>query len=178
MSLSKMIRISPKAKRITLQRFLLSKFCYFKEELELRDLCCLFENQLWLEKKCLVDEQFHQKFGKSLEDLSICLKEFNLKTGKSDRAIDQFSKRLIKELPSLILPKRNYKEAKKKCNGLFQLEASKSLGLLKKTVPPPSRIGIGYRDKGSAKDVAFDGSPSWQEVATHRGPIYHKGKRI
>lgn len=178
MSLTMMVRISPKAKRIHLQRFLLSKFCFFKEELELRDLCCLFENQLWLEKKCLSDDQFCQKFGKSLEDLSLCLKEFNLKTGTTDRAIDKFSKRLLKEVPSLILPKRNYKEAKRRNNGLFQLEVSKPQGRLKRDVPPPARIGKGYRDKGSAKDLALDGSPSWQEVATHRGPIYHKGKRI
>lgn len=34
------------------------------------------------------------------------------------------------------------------------------------TKSPPKRfIGVGYRDQGNARDVAFDGSPSWQEVA-------------
>lgn len=28
-----------------------------------------------------------------------------------------------------------------------------------------NRIGVGYRDKGTAKNTAWDGSPSWQEVA-------------
>lgn len=33
--------------------------------------------------------------------------------------------------------------------------------------PPPLRyIGVGYRDKGTAKDITIDGSPSWQEVAS------------
>jgi len=36
---------------------------------------------------------------------------------------------------------------------------------LKKRPRPPNRIGVGYRDHGTARDVAFDGSPSWQEVA-------------
>lgn len=178
MSLSQMVKISPKAKRIYLQRFLLSKFVYFKEELELRDICCLFENQLWLELKCQSDPEFLKKFGKSLEDLSIIMKEFNFKTGTTDRALDQFSKRLRDNLETLILPKRNYLGAKTHCNGLFQLKDSQSPGKPKKSVPPTARIGKGYRDKGSAKDLAFDGSPSWQEVATHRGPIYHKGKKI
>jgi hypothetical protein len=35
----------------------------------------------------------------------------------------------------------------------------------RKTSRPPNRIGVGYRDHGTARDVAFDGSPSWQEVA-------------
>ena len=173
-----MIRISPKAKRIYLQRFLLSKVVFFRKELELRDLCCIFENQLWLEMKCQSDPEFLNKFGKSLEDLSVILKEFNFKTGTTDRAIDKFAKRLQNNLPDLVLPKRNYLEAKKRCNGLFQLTDSQSAGKLKYTVPPTARIGKGYRDKGSAKDLSKDGSPSWQEVATHRGPIYHEGKRI
>lgn len=177
MSITQMVRISPKAKRIYLQRFLLSKFVYFRKELELRDLCTLFENQLWLESKCHFDPEFSQKFGKDLESLSIIMKEFNFKTGTTDRAIDKFAKRIQENLSHLILPKRNYLGARKQCNGLFQLKDSKPIGVAKKSVPPPARIGIGYRDKGSARDLAKDGSPSWQEVATHRGPIYHKGKR-
>lgn len=178
MSLAMMVRISPKAKRIYLQRFLLSKFVFFRKELELRDLCCLFENQLWLERKCLSDPDFNSKFGKSLEDLSILLKEINFKTGTTDRALDRFARRLRENLADLVLPKRNYKEASRRCNGLFTLVDSTPQGKAKKAVPPASRIGIGYRDKGSAKDIAKDGSPSWQEVATHRGPLYHNGKEI
>jgi len=36
---------------------------------------------------------------------------------------------------------------------------------LRKKSRPPNRIGVGYRDHGTARDVAYDGSPSWQEVA-------------
>jgi hypothetical protein len=175
--LAMMIRISPKVKRIYLQRFLLSKFVYFKEELRLKDLCCLFENQLWLEKKCQSDPEFRSKFGKDLESLSIILKEINFRTETTDRTIEKFARRLKENLSDFILPRRNYSEAKKKCNGSFQLKDSQSQGKLKRQLPPKSYIGIGYRDKGSAKNVAKDGSPSWQEVATHRGPIYHKGKK-
>lgn len=172
-----MVRISPKVKRIYLQRFLLSKFVYFKERLELRDLCCLFENQLWLEQKCLTDPDFSSKFGKDLETLSKILKEINFRTETTDRTITKFARRLKDSLPGLLLPRRNYLEAEKKCNGSFQLADAKPTGVSKKRIPPKAYIGIGYRDKGSAKNVAKDGSPSWQEVATHRGPIFHKGKR-
>lgn len=36
-------------------------------------------------------------------------------------------------------------------------------------IPRPASkrfIGVGYRDKGTAREVSYDGSPSWQEVAT------------
>jgi hypothetical protein len=177
-SLSQELRINPKAKRVYLHRFILCKFVFFREELDLRDLCLLFENQLWLEKKCQSDPEFLTKFGKPLEGLSDLMKKFNLKTGTTDRAIDRFANKVKINLPELVLPKRNYKQAFSKCNGLFTLQDSKRLGKPKNTVPQPVRLGKGYRDKGSARDLAKDGSPSWQEVATHRGPIYHKGKRI
>lgn len=172
MSLSQMVQISPKAKRVYLQRFLLTKFVYFRETVEMRDLCCLFENQLWLEQKCLTDVDFVKKFGRDLESLSIILKEINFRTETSTKAIDRFSEKIHKNLSSLYLPKRNYLAAFKLCNGLYQLKDSRTQGRLKKTIPPKSRIGIGYRDKGSARDLAYDGSPAWQEVAAHRGPIY------
>lgn len=175
---SQMVRISPKAKRVYLQRFLLSKFVYFQEELTLEDICCLFENQLWLEDKCLSDPEFASKFGQDLESLSVQMKQINFRKEITPKAIHQFSERIRNIIPDLILPRRNYSEAKRKCNGLFELKDSKSIGILTKLLPPKRYVGIGYRDKGSAKNKAEDGSPSWQEVATHRGPIYHKGKEI
>jgi hypothetical protein len=37
----------------------------------------------------------------------------------------------------------------------------------KQHLPPKRYIGVGYKDKGSRKNIAFDGSPSWQEVASN-----------
>jgi len=36
---------------------------------------------------------------------------------------------------------------------------------LRKPAPEPSRIGVGYRDKGTAQTPSTDGSPCWKEVA-------------
>lgn len=175
MNLSQVVKISPKAKRITLQRFLLSKVIYKKEEFSIRDLCCLFENQLWLEQKSLTDPDFQRNFGKDLESLSKILKEINFRIEFSEKALSRLSIRLKENLPEFYLPLRNLNTLEKVYNGLFQLKDSQSPGKLKKTIPPPVRIGKGYRDKGSAKDLAYDGSPGWQEVAASLGPIYHKG---
>jgi hypothetical protein len=171
-----MIRINPKIKRVFLQRYLVSKFCYRLEESTLGDLCCLFENQLWLEKKCLLDHQFATKFGKSLEDLSVIMKQINFQERLTNRAVRRFSLRLKENLGQFALPERNYKDAKRLCSGQFSLIGTKSPGISKRKLPPKTYIGKGYRDKGTVKDMAKDGSPSWQEVAMHRGPLYYKGR--
>jgi len=173
-----MIKISPRVKRIFLQRFLLSKFCYNLEDCELRDLCCIFENQLWLERKCQTDPEFAEKFGKSLEDLSIILKQINFRKEITQQALRRLSKRIKDQLRTFTLPKRNYKDGFKRCNGHFKLLDSFSPGVLKRELPPKTYVGKGYRDKGTVKNMAKDGSPSWQEVAMHRGPLYHKGRKI
>jgi hypothetical protein len=37
-----------------------------------------------------------------------------------------------------------------------------------KNPPPPRRIGVGYRDKGSCRDESIDGTPLWQEVGQQK----------
>jgi len=39
--------------------------------------------------------------------------------------------------------------------------------ILPRRTPPKAYIGIGYKDKGSRREPALDGSPKWQEVATY-----------
>jgi len=34
--------------------------------------------------------------------------------------------------------------------------------------PPKRFIGVGYKDKGTKRDPAIDGSPNWKEVAMAR----------
>jgi hypothetical protein len=160
-----------------LQRFLLTKLVFHLEDLESRDLLALYENQLWLEDKCVKDETFQQKFGKDLESLSKIMKEINL-TQFSKKAVVRLSNRVKLELRTLYLPERNYLAAKRKLSGLYRLIDSKQIGTDKSKIPPKGFIGKGYRDKGSAKNKAKDGSPSWQEVAMHRGKLFHNGKEI
>lgn len=38
---------------------------------------------------------------------------------------------------------------------------------LRKSPPPERYIGVGYRDKGTARVVSEDGSPNWTQVAAH-----------
>lgn len=170
------VQISPKVKRIHLQRYLLSKVAFDERNFGIRDLTTIFENQLWLEQKVNQDPEFAKKFDKPLEVLSIILQKINFRQELSERAVRRLSKRIRTLLPNFILPQRNYKGSKH-LGGTYSLVDPELQGKLTKTLKPKSRIGKGYSDKGSAKNLAYDGSPGWQEVATHSGPLYHKGEK-
>lgn len=178
MSISKEVVISPRAKRVTLQRYLLSKLVLEEEKFDLKDLCTLFANQIWLEQKVRTDNEFQQKFGKSLEDLSIILKEINFRQEFTDRALYRLRTRVKDTLDNILLPQRNYVLVRQRYSGLFYLRDPLQPGKDKKLLPQVARIGKGYRDKGTLKNPAVDGSPSWQEVAVHRGSLFHKGVEL
>lgn len=169
----KFVVISRRARRITLQRFLLSKVVYEEKNFTPTDLLGLFLNQLWLESKCRSDAQFREKFGKSLEDLSSILKELNFRTEFTDRAMSRFRMRIKNKLEKFYFEHRNYTHIRIRYNGFVQPVDPTLRNLEKRSKKlQRRRIGIGYRDKGTLKNPAVDGSPSWQEVATHRGPLY------
>jgi len=166
------VKYSRKVKRVTLQRFLVTKIVLEPERVRIpEEILVLYDNQLWLEKKCLSDPDFNKKFGSSLEDLSKILKEVNFSRGLSLQTLRMLSQKLRNQLGCFLIPDRNYQGTKSRFSGLFQLRAAQQPGVPNKTLPPKRQIGIGYRDKGTLKDLAKDGSPSWQEVASRDGQI-------
>jgi len=44
--------------------------------------------------------------------------------------------------------------------------------LLRKDPKPKRWMGVGYRDKGTARDSATDGSPSWTEIVSSQGNFF------
>lgn len=165
----KIIKYSKKMKRVSLQRYLVSKMINEHDKIRERDLLCLFDNQLWLERKCLSDTDFSEKFGKSLEDLSIILKKANFSQGVSIQTLKRMSLELKENLSGFYVNLRNYSSFKRRFDGHYHLHTLGSSKESNKHIPPKRFIGIGYRDKGTARDLALDGSPSWQEVASSGG---------
>jgi len=151
-------------KRITLQRTLCSKIVF--EEVTLEEIHVLFQNQLWLEQKCLSDERFREKFGKSLEDLSVYLRQANLSRGLTVSAVGTLRSKL-KNLEEFLIPKRNLPQMLTLVKKSFYTRPYKESGTPTKLLPPKKVIGRGYRDHGTARNPAEDGSPKWQEVASH-----------
>lgn len=165
-----LVKIGKKTKRISLQRFLLSRIVYEPDQVKLSEWVCLFENQLWLERKCLNDQGFFRKFADSVFALSHYLKESDLQGLFRSNKL-KFSTKIKNNLSSFLVPERNYSQWKSRFSGRFSFHPN----ILNKELSdfyqprrsfPKRMMGIGYRDKGSRRNLAKDGSPDWRDVAS------------
>lgn len=164
--------VKANVKRITLQRIIISKIAFLGET-DLEEIHVLFQNQLWLEQKCSTDREFAQKFGQSLEDISLILKQTNLSRGLTVGAVGSLGQKL-KNLESFLIPRRNITTMVPLIRKSFYTKPYKETGIPTKQLPPKKVIGKGYRDHGTAQNVAVDGSPKWQEVATRTSFLERK----
>jgi hypothetical protein len=165
-----LVKIGKKTKRVSLQRYLTTKIVIEPERVSEADMVCLFENQLWLERKCLQDRNFFRKYSDSVYTLSFFLKEADLRRFNLPILV-QFSKRIKPSLIDFLVPARHYPQWKSRFCGRFSfnpniLDKGLSAYFLSKKLPPKRSMGTGYRDKGSRRNLAKDGSPDWREVAS------------
>lgn len=128
----------------------------------------MFQNQLWLEQKCLTDKEFAKIFGRNLELLSSNLKQINFSRGLTEGAISSLKTKLRECLTEFIYPMRNMSHIELLVRNSFYTRPYKEAGIPTKHLPPKRFVGIGYRDKGTARDPAEDASPRWQEVSVPR----------
>jgi hypothetical protein len=162
------VSYSRKLKRVSLQRALVSLIVHYPEAATLTDLLALVDNLIWLQDKAKKDPVFQNKFGVTLEVLTYIVKS---KLGKqsftsvSVTRMKYLSNVLKSNLEGFYYPRRNTLNQYRLCKGLFNVRAAAPQGRLVSQLPPQAYIGKGYRDKGTAKIPAEDGSPSWQEVA-------------
>lgn len=161
------VNYARKIKRIQLERYLVSKIVFKLEEVTFTDILVLYDNLLWCQDKSLMDPSFQKKFGGFLEKLTVLLKETRFHEKTFSKTLQNFSVKLKEVSEGHLIPERNLSSSFKHLKGLFHCTPTKSTGVPVKQLPPVKVIGRGYRDKGNAKDLAFDASPSWQEVAQH-----------
>lgn len=158
------IRYSKQVKRITLQRWLVTKLRYNPGSVSLLEVLTLYDNLLHLQELSSRDPNFCEKFGSSLEDLALILKKFRI----SEKDILGTCKKLSRELAVLEgfhYPERNLVSVGNHLKEKFRLIRKSGLGTETCRLPQKAYIGKGYTDKGTAKQPQIDGSPSWQEVA-------------
>jgi hypothetical protein len=158
---------SRKLRRITLQRLLVTKLVYFKEEVTYKEVLVLYDNQVWCLEKNLKDQSFHRKFNSSLEELSKILTEIKFNENSIPSAISRLSLEL-RSLEGFLFPKRNFRGTWKYVVGKFEILSCKPTGIPSKCIPPKPYIGVGYKDKGNYRNQALDGSPGWKTVAMSR----------
>lgn len=169
------VRIKRGIKKVTLFRFLLAKLLYDEDGLHLDEYLVLFE--LYYNLLDLRDPSFCLKYGdwfnRSSEffaGIATAL-EFPAKLSSKNQIQD-----LYQGLQPVIPSKQAYFGLK----GQRNLRQSFSVVLLSElpSVKPPSKrfVGVGYKDKGTRKNEAKDGSPHWTEVASHFSEIERRAE--
>lgn len=157
--------IRPGVKRVTLSRLIVSRI-FHGRKISLEEVHVLFQNQLWLEQKCLTDETFSKKYSASIAVLSSVLKECNFSRGFTEGTLLTMRGKVRSLLEEFTFPARNLGSVETKLANSFYSRPYTSAGTPTNRLPAKKVIGKGYGDHGTAKNPALDGSPSWQEVAT------------
>jgi len=149
-------------KKITLLRNLVAKQVYSPTGWSSDETYVVFDLHDRMSEQASADKEFSNKYGLWLNTLGTHLKELNpQKYPFKMKSVEQLAASLKSLLPSKSAFFGWEKNPLKKIS--FAVTLNFKLPKIKITKP---YIGIGYRDKGSAKNKAKDGSPSWQNVAS------------
>jgi hypothetical protein len=151
--------------RYKLFRFFVSKVIHDEEGLHLDEFILLFE--LFFEFDRMEDPNFK---GNLTNLRNYCFLQFLKELQKNKifpyQPQEETRKKWKDFTPSVAYSERAYFRIKgQNRNRDFRLVMKDTL--LPRRIPAKPYIGIGYKDKGSRRDSAVDGSPKWQEVATY-----------
>lgn len=152
-------------RRVTLQRVLISLIVFQVEKVTLTEILAFYDNLIWCLEKCEKDPGFQRKFGESLKEISILVSKIRFSTSNFNNSLMRLSKEL-KKFDEYYIPLRNLSGVYRQFRGHFHVLPTSASGQLTSTLPEKPYIGQGYKDKGTRRDPAWDGSPTWQEVAT------------
>lgn len=126
----------------------------------------MYDNFLRIQDIAIKNENFVRKFGQDLESLAKILKSFRLSSKTTGLDLRKLGSKMKQELTNFYLPERNLSTVEKTVREMWYLTPARPAGIPLKQLPPKGYIGKGYTDKGTARDTAKDGSPSWQEIAS------------
>jgi hypothetical protein len=161
------MKIRKGTKRMTLFRYLLSKLLYDSGGLHLDEYLCLFELYLqFFESK---DPVFISKYGQDLVNITGFIQNLG---EQRDFPIHWTRESTSEEIEyaqsfgTLSLTHDGYfgMRGNRDIKSCFRISLEDSLS--PQRFPPQRFIGVGYRDKGSRRELQIDGSPSWQEVGS------------
>lgn len=164
------LKIKKGIRKKDLFRFLLAKMLYEREEgLHLDEFLVLWELYLQLLEVQSKDPSFKEKYGTFFKNSFIFFRELGSQKEFPVRIEEQGNLQYLERIAKVLEPMLPTRSAYFGLKGQKNLKSGFSIvfesELLLRRVPEGRRIGVGYRDKGSRRDPAFDGSPDWREVA-------------
>jgi hypothetical protein len=151
-------------KVVTILRFLIAKLVYDEEGLHLDEYLALMESYIRLcDHK---DPTFVAKYGEWL----ITIHPF-IASLAGIKVFPLLAKKRSPELEKVLAPLLPSPQAYFGYKGKKEIRHGFTISVRNPFVPPaklppPRFIGVGYKDKGSRRNPALDGSPRWQDVAS------------
>lgn len=155
----------------------LSAVIHRREELEFSSYKWMFIELAIVHLTHLRDIPFMTKYEKeitSLYSIYLVIKDINK---KNDRIqwVDPELLFIVTEFPLALFHLRTLPQLEEIFNvKRFLKRVNRNL---QKYPPRPRFIGVGYKDYGDRRDPSYDGSPSWQEVASSLPPETSSTKR-
>jgi hypothetical protein len=163
------VKILKGSKPITTYRFLLAKIVYDESGLSIDDLLALLEIHNRLEVQATKDKEFSSKYREWLITTTGLVRILCSQVTFPIRVDGKFQKTVVEHLKPYLPSLRafeGYRKDQRIVRG-YRIILRNPL-LPPKKLPPKAFIGVGPKDKGSKREPATDGSPSWQEVAMDR----------
>jgi len=167
------LKIKKGIRKKDLFRFLLAKMLYEREEgLHLDEFLVLWELYLQLLQVLSKDPSFREKYELFFKNSFVFFKELGNQKEFPIRIESNENLQYLERITQVLEPMLPTRSAYFGLKGQKDLKSGFSLvftsELIPRKVPEGRRIGVGYRDKGSRRDPAFDGSPDWREVAASK----------
>jgi len=160
------VKIKRGLKRKTLFRFLLAKMMYEDSGIHLDEYLVLFS--LYYDLQQIEDAGFSKKYDDWFSRHDRFFRELGQATHFPVRLnMENITEHLLKQMSPLLPSKQAYFGLKGQRNIRLGYEVQLNSSLPPVRVRPKAYIGVGYRDKGTRRDFAKNGNPSWQEVSSH-----------
>jgi len=164
--------------RITLFRFLMGKLIYSLEGLSLEEYILFYH--LYFDLLDLIDRDpnFRLKYEVDFVKLRHLINPLS-RVKVFPVQLKEKSKEVVKKMFSSLVPSsRAYfgLTGQRDLRQSFRLVLNDTI--VPKRIPPKRFIGVGYKDKGSRRDPAYDGTPSWQEVASYFANLERESEEL
>jgi hypothetical protein len=154
-------------KPLNVFRYLVSKFLFSKDYFSLEDKVALFRSYEMLVKLCARDSSAQEKHYFFLFITRSLVQSLN-----NDINETEIRESFFRTIAPYLTNGRGYFSASIYYGVKGQIQKLYNIWIQQrfpKKFKSKRHIGVGYNDKGSAKNEARDGSPHWTEVASENG---------
>jgi hypothetical protein len=170
------MKVKKGTNRVVLLKFLLAKLRYSIEGLSIEEFLLL--NHLFFDLTESKDPLFQKKYSCFFRKLEILISMMSKIRIFPIHLSERGKENLDEHFNDIIPTSREYfgLAGQRDLRNSFRLVLNDTL--IPRAVPPKRFIGVGYKDKGSRRDPAFDGTPSWQETAQYLSNLEREAEEL